>query len=66
MPDAKGVGVGGFELFILVIFVLGALYAFGMLPTAGLIGAYKRVRLIGLLWAVSILLIAAVRVFDIP
>lgn len=58
--------MGGFEFLILVIFVLGALYAFGMLPTAGLIGAYKRIRLIGLLWAVSMLAIAAVRVFDIP
>lgn len=58
--------MGGFELLIVVIFVLGALYAFGMLPTAGLIGAYKRVRLIGLLWAVAILLIAAFRVFDLP
>jgi hypothetical protein len=58
--------VGGFELLIVVIFVLGALYAFGVLPTAGLISAYKRVRLIGLLWAVAILLIAAFRVFDLP
>lgn len=58
--------MGGFELLIVVVFVLGALYAFGILPTAGLIGAYKRVRLIGLLWAVAILLIAAFRVFDLP
>ena len=58
--------MGGFEFLILVIFVLGALYAFGMLPTAGLVGAYKRIRLIGLLWAVAIFAIAAVRVFDIP
>ncbi len=57
--------MSGFELLLVVVIILGALYAFGMLPTAGLIGAYKRVRLIGLLWAVAILLIAASRVFNI-
>ena len=53
-----------FELLLVLMIVLGGLYAFGLLPTAGLLTLYRRVRLVGLLWAAAIVLIAAGRVFD--
>lgn len=57
--------MGGTELIFVLVVVLGGLYAMGYLPTAGLVGAYKRIRLMLLLWAVAIILIGAVRLFDV-
>ena len=51
---------------ILVGAVLLALYAFGYLPTAGLVHAYKRVRLAAILWIAFILIVGLSRAFDFP
>ncbi|PZC47683.1 MAG: hypothetical protein DK306_001019 [Chloroflexi bacterium] len=66
--SAGGVGahVSGFEALLVIVIVLGGMYAFGVLPMSGLLHVYRRIRLAGLLWAVAILLIAAGRVFDFP
>lgn len=55
-----------FELLLVLMIVLGGLYAFGLLPTGGIKTMYRRIRLVGLLWAAAIVVIAASRVFDFP
>lgn len=58
--------MSGFEALLVIVIVMGGMYAMGVLPTAGLLHVYRRVRLAGLLWAVAISLIAAGRIFDFP
>jgi hypothetical protein len=58
--------VSGFEAIIVIFAVMAGMYALGVLPTAGLLHVYRRIRLAGLLWAVAIVLIAAGRVFEFP
>ena len=58
--------VSGFELLLVLFAILAALYATGALPRARLLGIYRRVRLMGLLWALVIVLFAAGRVFNFP
>lgn len=58
--------MSGFEALLVIVIVLGGMYALGALPTAGLVHVYRRVRLAGLLWAVAVTLIAAGRAFNIP
>jgi hypothetical protein len=58
--------VSGFEALLVIVIVLAGMYAMGVLPLAGFLHVYRRVRLAGLLWAVAIVLIAAGRVFDFP
>ena len=58
--------MSGFEAIIVIVAVMAGMYAMGVLPTAGLMHVYRRVRLAGLLWALAIVLIAAGRVFDFP
>lgn len=58
--------MSGFELLLVVAIVFGGLYALGLLPRARLVTIYKRIRLIGLLWALAIVLLAIARIFDFP
>lgn len=58
--------MSGFEALLVIVMVLGGLYAFGVLPTAGLLHIYRRLRLVGLLWVAAVSLIAAGRIFDFP
>ncbi len=58
--------MSGFEGLLVILIVIGGMYAMGILPTAGVIHIYKRIRLAGLLWAVAVTLIAAGRIFDFP
>ncbi len=58
--------MSGFELLLVAVIVCGGLYALGLLPRARLITIYKRIRLIGLLWAVAIVLLAVARIFNLP
>ncbi len=58
--------VSGFELLLVLFAVLAALYATGALPRARLRSIYRRVRLLGLLWALVIVLFAAGRLFNFP
>ena len=58
--------MSGFEAIIVIVAVMAGMYAMGVLPTAGLLHVYRRIRLAGLLWAVAIALIAAGRVLDFP
>lgn len=58
--------MSGFEALLMIVIVGAGMYAMGVLPMAGLLHVYRRIRLAGLLWAVAILLIAAGRVFDFP
>ena len=58
--------MSGFEALLVIVIVMGGMYAMGVLPIAGLLHVYRRVRLAGLLWAVAISLIAAGRIFDFP
>ena len=58
--------MSGFEALLLIFIVLGVMYAMGVLPTAGVMHVYKRIRLAGLLWAAALTLIAAGRIFDFP
>lgn len=58
--------MSGFEALLVILIVLGGMWAFGVLPTAGLRHAYRRIRLAGLMWAVAITLIAAGRILDFP
>ncbi len=55
-----------FEGLLVIFIVLGGMYVMGVLPTAGVIHVYKRIRLAGLLWAAALTLIAAGRIFDFP
>ena len=58
--------MGGFDLLLVVVVFFGGLYALGLLPRARLVTMYKRVRLIGLLWAVAICFLAIGKIFDLP
>jgi hypothetical protein len=58
--------VSGIEALLVILIIIGGMYAMGVLPSAGVIHIYKRIRLAGLLWAVAITLIAAGRIFDFP
>jgi len=58
--------VSGFEALLVILIVFAGMYAMGVLPTAGLLHVYRRIRLAGLLWAVAISLIAAGRILDFP
>ena len=56
--------MSGFEILLVVVIVVGGLYAAGLLPKAGLLRFYYRIRLVALLWALMIVLIAANRTFN--
>lgn len=60
--------MGAFQVLLVLIMVLGLFYLFGVItiPWGGLMKIYYRIRLVGLLWAVGITLIAASRAFDFP
>ena len=58
--------MSGFEALLLIVIVMAGMWAMGVLPTAGLLHVYHRIRLAGLLWAVGITLIAAGRIFNFP
>lgn len=60
--------MGAFQILLVLIMILGLFYLFGVItiPWGGLMKIYYRIRLVGLLWAVGIMLIAASRVFDFP
>ena len=58
--------MNGLQILGVVIMVVAGLWAMGMLPTAGLLSLYRRIRLMGLLWALAMALIAAGRIFDFP
>ena len=58
--------MSGFEGLLVIMIVIGGMYAMGVLPTAGVVQIYKRIRLAGLMWAVAVTLIAAGRIFDFP
>lgn len=57
--------MSGFEILLVLVIVVGGLYAAGVLPTAGLLRFYYRIRLVALLWALMIVLIAANRTFNL-
>jgi len=58
--------VGAFQILLVLIMVLGLFYLFGVIsiPWGGLMKVYYRIRLVGLLWAVAIILIGASRAFN--
>ena len=58
--------MNSFTAAMILIIVLGALYATGYIKLGGVISLYKRIRLAALLWVAVILLIAAGRIFDFP
>ena len=58
--------MSGFEAILVIVIVLGGMYALGVVPSAGFVQAYRRIRLAGILWAVAITLIAAGRAFNFP
>lgn len=57
--------MSGFEILLVLVIVVGGLYAAGVLPTAGFLRFYSRIRLVALLWALMIVLIAANRTFNL-
>ena len=67
MVSRRGAGVLFILALVLVMFV-GVLYLFGLItiPRAGVLRFYYRIRLVGLLWAALLVLIAASRQFDFP
>ena len=60
--------MGAFQILLILIMVLGLFYLFGVIsiPWGGLMKVYYRIRLVGLLWAVAIILIGASRAFGFP
>ncbi len=60
--------MGAFQILLILIMVLGLFYLFGVIsiPWGGLMKVYYRIRLVGLLWAVAIILIGASRALDFP
>ena len=58
--------MGAFQILLILIMVLGLFYLFGVIsiPWGGLMKVYYRIRLVGLLWAVAIILIGASRAFN--
>ncbi len=60
--------MGAFQILLILIMVLGLFYLFGLIsiPWGGLMKVYYRIRLVGLLWAVAIILIGASRALDFP
>ena len=58
--------MNSFTAAMLLIVVLGALYAMGYIKLGGVVSLYKRIRLAALLWVAVIVLIAAGRIFDFP
>ncbi|MEE9277269.1 MAG: hypothetical protein V3V06_02560 [Dehalococcoidia bacterium] len=52
------------QILGVVLIIFSGLWMTGMLPKTGLLRFYRRIRLLGLLWAAAIVLIAAARVFD--
>lgn len=55
----------GFEIFLVLVVVVGGLYAAGVLPKAGLRRFYYRIRLVALLWALMIVLISVNRTLNL-
>ena len=60
--------MGAFQILLVLIMVLGLFYLFGVIsiPWGGLMKVYYRIRLVGLLWAVAIILLGASRALDFP
>ncbi|MCZ6546475.1 MAG: hypothetical protein O6913_12375 [Chloroflexi bacterium] len=60
--------MGAFQILLILIMVLGLFYLFGLIsvPWGSLMKVYYRIRLVGLLWAVAIILIGASRALGFP
>ena len=60
--------MGAFQILLVLVMVLGLFYLFGVIsiPWGGLMKVYYRIRLVGLLWAVAIILLGASRALDFP
>lgn len=57
--------MGGIEILLVFLILGGGFYALGWLPTGGIVRLYQRIRLVGLLWALVIVLIAVNRIFNL-
>ena len=57
--------MNGVQLGLVLIVVLSGLYGFGLLPSSGLVRAYRRIQLVGLAWAAIVVVIGVSRIFNI-
>ena len=55
----------GFAVLVILISLLAVLYMSGKLPTAGIVSLYKRIRLVGLMWALMMTVLGVTRAFNI-